>query len=60
MTPKQVNLDMDYSFDIITTSTGPSLTDMNGNLYIPSLSQTIYNNIFHLGCFCANFTGWNN
>ena len=35
MTPKQVNLDMDYSFDIITTSTGPSLTDMNGNPYTP-------------------------
>ena len=36
---------MDYTFNIITTSTGPSLTDVNGNSYIPSLSQTIYNNI---------------
>ena len=23
------------------------------------LSQTIANNILHVGCFCANFTGWN-
>jgi hypothetical protein len=25
-----------------------------------SFTQTISNNILHVGCFGANFTGWNN
>ena len=52
---------MYYTFSIIITSTGPSLTDMNGSSYTPSLNQTIPNNILHVGCTSvANFTGWSN
>ena len=49
---------MDYSFNIIATSTG-SYTDMNGLSQTLSLSQTISYNILHAGCFFTNFTGWN-
>ncbi len=49
---------MDYSFNIITTSTG-SFTDMNDVSKTLSLTQTTSNNILRVGCFCANFTGWN-
>ena len=52
---------MDYSFNITTTSKG-ALQDMYGTVPTPTiyLTQTISNNILHVGCFCANFTGWNN
>jgi hypothetical protein len=58
MTPRNQSLDMDYSFNIIATLTG-SFTDSIGVSLTLTLSQTIANNILHVGCFCANFTGWN-
>ena len=58
MTPINPSLDLDYNFSIIASSTGP-FVDKDGAAQILSLGQTISNNIFHVGCFCANFTGLN-
>ena len=50
---------MDYFFNIIITQTG-ILKDMYGIEKTISFTKTISNNILHVGCFGANFTGWNN
>ncbi len=51
---------MDYSFSIITISTG-SFINLNAATQTLRLTQTISNNILHVGCSpVANFTGWNN